>query len=176
MSLRRRNSAISPSSGTGAAAREGGRDKDGSTRSAGMSWSRRRSGRLVCCFRLMPLRGGGEIGRSYAAQYYELSALKAFDAPMVEMGRFCIHPEVKDPDILRVAWGAMTRFVDENGVEMIFGCSSFHGTDAQAYLDAFAMLKDGTWRRSGGCRGSRRRRLPLRPRIAAQAGRHGARC
>jgi L-ornithine Nalpha-acyltransferase len=32
--------------------------------------------------------------------------------------------------------------VDEEGVEMLFGCSSFHGTDAQGYLDAFAMLKE----------------------------------
>ena len=36
----------------------------------------------------------------------------------------------------------MTRFVDENGVEMLFGCSSFKGTDAELYADAFAMLKD----------------------------------
>ena len=43
------------------------------------------------------------------------------------MGRFCIAPGARDPDILRVAWGAMTRFVDEEGVEMLFGCSSFHG-------------------------------------------------
>jgi putative hemolysin len=130
-------------SGTGAAAREGGRDKDRfDAMCRHVLVEEARSGRLVCCFRLMELRDGGEIGRSYAAQYYELSALKAFDGPMVEMGRFCIHPEVKDPDILRVAWGAMTRFVDENGVEMIFGCSSFHGTDAQGYLDAFAMLKE----------------------------------
>ena len=101
-----------------------------------------RTGDLVCCFRLMPLSGGAEIGQSYSAQYYELSALKAFDGPMVEMGRFCIHPDHKDPDILRVAWGAMTRFVDDNGVEMLFGCSSFWGTEAEAYLDAFDMLAE----------------------------------
>ena len=101
-----------------------------------------RTGYLVCCFRLMPLSGGAEIGQSYSAQYYELSALKAFDGPMVEMGRFCIHPDHKDPDILRVAWGAMTRFVDDHGVEMLFGCSSFWGTEAEAYLDAFDMLAE----------------------------------
>ncbi|WP_126976770.1 GNAT family N-acetyltransferase [Frigidibacter oleivorans] len=101
-----------------------------------------RTGTLVCCFRLLPLARGGEIGRSYSAQYYELSALESFDGPMVEMGRFCIHPDWHDPDILRVAWGAMTRFVDDEGVEMLFGCSSFMGTDTEAYLDAFAMLKD----------------------------------
>ena len=101
-----------------------------------------RTGSLVCCFRILPLSNGAEIERSYSAQYYNLTALSRFDGPMVEMGRFCIHPDRRDPDILRVAWGAVTRFVDETGVEMLFGCSSFQGTEAAAYHDAFAMLKD----------------------------------
>ena len=97
-------------------------------------------GMLVSCFRMLPLRGA-EISRSYSAQYYELSALEAYDGRMVEMGRFCVHPDVADPDVLRVAWGAMTSFVDDNGVELLFGCSSFAGTETAQYLDAFAMLK-----------------------------------
>ncbi|PWK62835.1 GNAT family N-acetyltransferase [Roseicyclus mahoneyensis] len=101
-----------------------------------------RDGDLVCCFRLMHLGSGAEIGRSYSAQFYELSALADFDGPMVEMGRFCIHPDRRDPDILRVAWGAMTAYVDREGVEMLFGCSSFHGTEARDYADAFALLRD----------------------------------
>ncbi|MEL6690298.1 MAG: GNAT family N-acyltransferase [Pseudomonadota bacterium] len=100
------------------------------------------TGRLVCCFRLLPLKDGGQIGRSYAAQYYELSALEAYDGPMVEMGRFCIAEDVTDPDVLRIAWGALTAFVDDEGVQMLFGCSSFAGTSGEAYEDAFAMLKE----------------------------------
>lgn len=101
-----------------------------------------RTGNLVCCFRLLPLSGGAEIGQSYSAQYYELSGLESFEGKMVEMGRFCIHPDLRDPDILRVAWGAMTRFVDDTNVEMLFGCSSFKGTEADNYMDSFALLKD----------------------------------
>ncbi len=100
------------------------------------------TGRLVCCFRLLRLSGGHEIGSSYSAQYYELSGLSDFGGAMVEMGRFCIEPAVKDPDVLRVAWGAMTKYVDDHGVEMLFGCSSFWGTDAETYLDAFDMLAE----------------------------------
>ncbi|MDG4648058.1 GNAT family N-acyltransferase [Roseibacterium sp. SDUM158017] len=100
-----------------------------------------RTGSLVCCFRLLHLPSGAEIERSYSAQFYELSALKGFDGPMVEMGRFCIHPDWRDPDILRVAWGAMTAHVDAAGVQMLFGCSSFHGTEARDYYDAFALLR-----------------------------------
>ncbi len=100
-----------------------------------------RSGRLVCCFRFLRLGSGAEIWRSYAAQYYDLSRLEAFGGPMVEMGRFCVDPEVHDPDVLRLAWGAMTAYVDGQGVELLFGCASFAGTDARVYSDAFAMLK-----------------------------------
>ncbi|SFD98133.1 GNAT family N-acetyltransferase [Roseivivax sediminis] len=101
----------------------------------------RSGGRLVGCFRLLPINGGAEIQRSYAAQFYELSGLQDFDGPLLELGRFCIHPEVHDADVLRVAWGAMTAYVDREGVEMLFGCASFAGTDWGAHVDAFAMLK-----------------------------------
>ncbi len=99
-------------------------------------------GTLVACFRLLPLPDPKDIGSSYSAQFYELSALEQFDGLSVEMGRFCVDPGLRDPDILRVAWVAMTRFVDDNDVDLLFGCSSFSGCEAAAYYDAFAMLRD----------------------------------
>ncbi|MCA0927302.1 GNAT family N-acetyltransferase [Ruegeria profundi] len=101
----------------------------------------REGGQIVCCFRMLTMEDGSEIGQSYSSQFYDLSALEGFQGRMVEMGRFCIHPDWTDPDILRVAWGAMTAYVDQKGVEMLFGCSSFAGTETKEYLDAFAMLK-----------------------------------
>lgn len=100
------------------------------------------SAQLVCCFRILELPDGAQIERSYSAQFYELSPLKHFSGRMIEIGRFCIHPDHPDPDILRLAWASLTRHVDAQGVEMLFGCSSFRGTDRSPYLDTFAMLKD----------------------------------
>ena len=100
-----------------------------------------KTGKLVCCFRMMPL-SGAEISQSYSAQYYELSRLANYPGRMVEMGRFCIHPAYRDPAILRTAWAAMSRYVEEEGVGLLFGCSSFHGTDADEYMEAFALLKE----------------------------------
>lgn len=129
--------------GTGAAERADGRDSDAfDALCRHVLIEEARSRRLVATFRLLPLSSGAEIGQCYSAQYYELDALSGFNGRMVEMGRFCIEPGVTDPDILRAAWGAMTAFVDEEGVEMLFGCSSFHGTDAEYYADAFAMLTE----------------------------------
>jgi len=102
----------------------------------------RATGTLVACCRLLPLQSGAEIGRSYSAQYYELGRLAGFAGPMVELGRFCIHPDLTDPDILRLAWAALARFVDDRGAQMLFGCSSFAGTEADAYLDAFTLLAE----------------------------------
>ena len=97
-------------------------------------------GSLVCCFRLLPLQGC-DLPSSYAAQFYELSALAAYDGLMMEVGRFCITPDRTDPDILRLAWAAMTDYVDSAGVGMLFGCSSFAGVETAQYLDAFAVLR-----------------------------------
>lgn len=98
-------------------------------------------GALTCCYRMQVFENGRGLDRSYAMQFYDLKALRAFKGPMLELGRFCIHPDYRDPDILRIAWGAMTAYVDENGIEMLFGCSSFAGTEGGAYLDTFALLK-----------------------------------
>lgn len=95
---------------------------------------------LVCCYRLLALRGA-DLPHSYAAQFYELSALQSYEGLMMELGRFCVSPAHHDPDILRLAWAALTEFVDRAGVEMLFGCSSFAGVVADEYLDAFAVLR-----------------------------------
>jgi putative hemolysin len=91
----------------------------------------------------MPLGSGSEINSSYSAQFYGLSPFLQFPDKMMELGRFCIHPDFeRDPDILRVAWGALTQYVDRAGVAMLFGCSSFEGVEAEGYRDAFDMLKE----------------------------------
>ncbi len=128
---------------TGATPRPDGRDTDPfDDHCLHMLIEARQTGALAATFRLLPLSSGAEIARSYSAQYYELDALRDFDKPILEMGRFCVAPGVTDPDVLRIAWGAVTAFVDREGVELLFGCSSFHGTDTKAYADAFAMLKE----------------------------------
>lgn len=97
------------------------------------------SGEMVCCFRLTLVRGS-QIDECYSAQFYDLQKLATFSGLMMELGRFCIHPEWHDPDILRLAWAAMTAVVDEKDVRLLFGCSSYEGIDAGPYAASFARL------------------------------------
>ncbi|MFT6088408.1 GNAT family N-acetyltransferase [Sulfitobacter sp.] len=99
----------------------------------------RGGGRLVCCFRIGVFEGPG-IMDSYAAQYYGLARLAGFEGKMMELGRFCVHPDAADPDIVRIAWAELTRFVDSQGIRLLFGCTSFKGTDPRAFLGTFALL------------------------------------
>ncbi len=100
------------------------------------------TGALVSSFRLMIISCGDEIDKSYSAQYYDLRAMQALGGPLLEVGRVCIKPGQNDPDILRLALGAITIFVDENKIKMLFGCSSFAGINGNAYIDTFSMLRD----------------------------------
>lgn len=99
-----------------------------------------RSGALRCCFRLNQMAEPADLGHSYCAQYYDFAKLFEEYGPLVEMGRFCVEPGLRDADILRIAWGALTAFVDEAGARMLIGCTSFAGTDPAVYGDAFAEL------------------------------------
>ena len=103
---------------------------------------------VVGCCRLLPLKNGHEVDRSYSAQFYDLSALHDYTAPLVELGRFCIAPHVGEArisqdtaDIVRLAWGLITKYVDDQKIGMLFGCSSFQGIDNTKYAHSFAVLK-----------------------------------
>lgn len=93
---------------------------------------------------------GGDVLNSYTARHYDLAALSRFPAPMVELGRFCLHPDRHDPDILRLAWAAMAMVVDQGKAGLMFGCSSFSGADPTRHMSALAELAPHvgpeTWR------------------------------
>ncbi len=99
------------------------------------------TGQLLACFRYLWLETSAEIGRSYSAQYYDLSRLEGYGGPLIELGRFCTRPGLVDPDVLRLAWGAIAVLVDRGGARLLFGCASFTGTDAARYDPAFGVLR-----------------------------------
>lgn len=101
-----------------------------------------RQGAPVASFRILPLASGAAIQNSYSARYYDLQGLRSFASPMLEVGRFCTHPDYRsNADVIRIAWAAITAAVDETGAAMLFGCSSFAGTRGDAYADTFALLR-----------------------------------
>ena len=93
----------------------------------------------VCCFRLLILPAT-HIKTSYSAQFYDLTRLQSYGTPVMELGRFALHPDWHAPDILRLAWASMTRFVDALGVGLLFGCASFAGAQVAPHAAALRWL------------------------------------
>lgn len=97
--------------------------------------------RLVGCFRLLFLAPDRDLQDSYSGQFYDLKGHHFVHGAKLELGRFCMSAENRDPDVLRLAWGAVTQIVDLHDVRLLFGCSSFAGSDPQPYRDAIALLQ-----------------------------------
>lgn len=99
-------------------------------------------GTLVCSFRGLVFPSGRDVADSYSAAFYDLGGFADAPGSRMEIGRFCIAPDRSDPDILRMAWGGLTDFVDQNGIDWLFGCTSFPGIEPLGYVPAFRYLHD----------------------------------
>lgn len=100
-----------------------------------------RTAEPVGYFRSLLLPNGAQIDKSYSAQFYDLANISSREGAVMELGRFCIDPDCRDADVVRFAWGAVALLVDRHDVGLLFGCTSFTGTDPGAYLDAFSLLQ-----------------------------------
>ncbi|MEZ5797088.1 MAG: GNAT family N-acyltransferase [Paracoccaceae bacterium] len=98
------------------------------------------AGRLQGYFRVMLFGWGAGLAQGYAARFYDVAPLAGYALPIAEMGRFCLAPGGVHPDVLRLAWGAMTRLVDEGKAGLMVGCTSFRGCDWQRHRAALALL------------------------------------
>lgn len=97
-------------------------------------------GAAKASFRLRLFAAAVPLTTSYAAQFYELSGFARQSGPKAEVGRFCLDPAAQDPDLLRLCWAALAQIVLGQGVQHLFGASSFPGADPGAHAAALAWL------------------------------------
>lgn len=85
------------------------------------------TGQLVACLRCH-VHEPAEVTCAYAAQFYDLTPLKLYPRPMIEVGRFCVSPAfVHHPDVVRLAWITVAATVEDSGAGMLFGCTCVDG-------------------------------------------------
>ncbi len=93
-------------------------------------------------FRVMLFGWGAGLEQGYAARFYDVAPLAGYARPVAEMGRFCLASGGVHPDVLRLAWGAMTRIVDEGQAGLLVGCTSFRGAAWEPHRPALALLAE----------------------------------
>lgn len=97
-------------------------------------------GEVVCCYRLTGCPDAGGARRSFALRFCDPEALARFDAPLIEIGRFCVEAGLDDPDVRRVAWSALRDHLDRPGIGTLFGGAGFAGARWEPFHYVFATL------------------------------------
>lgn len=95
---------------------------------------------VVGAYRLLPSDRAERFGRYYCDSEYDLTALRRSGRKLLELGRSCVHPEHRGGAAMLMLWNGLADYVLANGIEILFGVASFHGTDAAALRMPLAWL------------------------------------
>ncbi|WP_312529388.1 GNAT family N-acyltransferase [Paracoccus sp. (in: a-proteobacteria)] len=95
---------------------------------------------VVGVYRLLPGARAQAFGRFYCDGEYDLTKLRQSGRPLLELGRSCVDPAYRGGSGMFLMWNALAEYVLSNGIELLFGVASFHGTDPQALAQPLSWL------------------------------------
>ena len=90
--------------------------------------------RLLRCDRLPPGH------RFYSSSEFELAPLLHSGQNLLELGRSCVLREYRSIPVLQMLWSAITAYVAEHDISLLFGCASLRGTDPGPLAEQLAYL------------------------------------
>ena len=76
----------------------------------------------------------------YSSSEFDLSPLIDSGRSLVEIGRSCVHPDVRYGAAMFQLWNRLADYVLDNGIEIMFGVASFHGTNARRLSNPLSYL------------------------------------
>lgn len=91
---------------------------------------------LVGTYRLVRrsrIEGAGR--RFYTADEYDIAPILAQPGELLELGRSCVAADHRNRSTMQMLWMGISAYVFEYGIDLMFGCASFLGTDPDA-IDA----------------------------------------
>ena len=99
-----------------------------------------RSGAVVGVYRIMREDHAQAAGSFYSASEYDLAPLLASGRRLLELGRSCLHRDYRGGMAMYHLWSALSAYVAEHGIEVLFGVASFHGTDTARLAAPLSLL------------------------------------
>lgn len=98
------------------------------------------SGTVVGVYRLMRDDQAARAGQFYSEDEYDLTPLRQSGRRLLELGRSCLHPKYRGGIAMFHLWNGLAEYVERNGIEILFGVASFHGTDTEALRAPLSLL------------------------------------
>lgn len=82
-------------------------------------------------------------GGFYTAGEFDLSPFlsgTASDGELLELGRSCVAPDYRDAGTIQLLWRGIAAYLADHGINRMFGCASFPGTDPQTHAAPLSYL------------------------------------
>lgn len=99
-----------------------------------------KTGEVVGVYRLLRGEQAKAAGQFYSEGEYDLDPLKSSGRRLLELGRSCLHPGYRGGAAMFHLWTGLAAYVEQHGIDILFGVASFHGTDVQALAEPLSML------------------------------------
>lgn len=98
------------------------------------------SDQVVGVYRLLTEDGAARAGQFYSESEYDLSALRATNRRLLELGRSCLHRDYRGGTALFHLWNALAQYIAAHEIDILFGVASFPGTDVHALSEPLSLL------------------------------------
>jgi putative hemolysin len=83
---------------------------------------------VIGTYRLLRGHVANRNGGFYSEGEYDLASLRVFPGEILELGRSCVDSQYRNRAVMQLLWRGLAEYISEHGVELMFGCASFHGT------------------------------------------------
>jgi putative hemolysin len=95
---------------------------------------------VIGVYRLLRGDQAARAGQYYSEDEYDLSALRASNRSLLELGRSCVDARYRGGEALLHLWQGLAGYVAEHRAEVLFGVASFHGTDPASLAAPLSLL------------------------------------
>lgn len=97
-------------------------------------------GQVVGTYRLIHQRAADRVGGFYSAGEFDIAPILAGGGRLLELGRSCVAPAWRNRGTLQALWHGLAEYIADNHIDLLFGCASLPGTDAERVAGPLAYL------------------------------------
>ncbi|WP_322889040.1 MULTISPECIES: GNAT family N-acetyltransferase [unclassified Yoonia] len=95
---------------------------------------------VVGVYRLLDAEAAQAAGQFYCATEFDLAPLTRSGLKLLELGRSCLHRDYRGGIAMMHLWQALADHVQAQGIDVLFGVASFHGTDLERLAAPLSLL------------------------------------
>ncbi len=96
--------------------------------------------RVVGTYRFLRREHAAAAGGFYSGGEFDLTPLMRHDGAIMELGRSCVEPSCRDRGTMQLLWRGIAEYVTAYRVDIMFGCGSLPGRDAEQHAATLSFL------------------------------------